>query len=83
MSRYPNNYTHQYSPIFICLPSFLNCNYSFSSVTECKDDETWTDHQYGNGKSKCPDMIPDYCNNFGEYSIEAKGACPKACGVCG
>ena len=42
------------------------------------------DNQYGDGKSSCVDMTanPGWCQNYGDYSIEAKRACPKSCGVC-
>ena len=48
----------------------------------CEDDQNWVDSKFGNGKSKCVDMIPDWCQNYGSYSSEAKHACPKTCGQC-
>ena len=51
---------------------------------ECKDDDGWIDNKYeGDGTSKCSDMTPDWCNNHGDYSTEARRACPKTCGICG
>ena len=76
---------------FIHLQLFVNINlnkatnndYLFSLDTECKDDDTWIDDKYGGtGSSKCSDMIPDLCNNYGDYSTEARRVCPKACGIC-
>ena len=48
----------------------------------CKDDPNWDDVDYGDGKGKCVDMTTDWCQNHGEYSSEAKRACPRTCGVC-
>jgi len=48
----------------------------------CKDDENWNDSSYGDGSTKCADMKYDWCQNFGDYSTEAKRGCPKTCGVC-
>ena len=53
------------------------------SDDSCKDDPNWYDAEYGDGKGKCVDMTTDWCQNHGEYSSEAKRACPKKCGVCG
>ena len=54
------------------------------SVTDdsCKDDPNWYDAEYGDGKGKCVDMTTDWCQKHGEYSSEAKRACPRKCGVC-
>ena len=49
---------------------------------ECKDDANWTDNKYGDGESKCTDMKADWCDNYGDYSSEAKEFCPLACSVC-
>ena len=48
----------------------------------CQDDQNWVDSKFGDGKGKCEDMTLDWCENQGNYSIEAKRACPKACKVC-
>ena len=48
----------------------------------CKDEEYWTDYKHGDGKASCMDMSTNWCNNFGDYSIEARRACPVACGLC-
>jgi len=51
----------------------------------CVDDLTWTDHKYGgDGTGDCAEMRlhPDWCTEYGDYSLEAQRACPVACGVC-
>ena len=48
----------------------------------CQDDQNWVDSKFGDGKGKCEDMTLDWCENQGNYSTEAKRACPKACKVC-
>ena len=48
----------------------------------CRDDPRWRDDKYGDGKDKCKDLTLDWCNNKGKYSIEAREACPKSCGLC-
>ena len=55
----------------------------FSANLEiCQDDQNWVDSKFGDGLGKCKDMTLDWCENQGNYSIEAKRACPKACKVC-
>jgi len=49
---------------------------------QCIDDLRWVDTEYGDGKSRCPDMTQEWCQNHGDYSQEAKRACPRKCGVC-
>ncbi len=49
---------------------------------ECKDDSNWTDNKLGDGNLRCADMNTDWCENYGDYSTEAKEFCPSACGVC-
>ena len=49
---------------------------------ECKDDPDWKDNKYGNGKTKCTDIVLGDCDPADEYSIEATKFCPLACGVC-
>ena len=49
---------------------------------QCKDDENWTDSKYGEGLFKCSDMTLDDCENYAEYSAEARRACPEACNDC-
>ena len=51
-------------------------------VEKCIDDMNWKDSKYGDGKSKCSDMTQDWCQNRGDYSIEALKSCPRSCGVC-
>ena len=66
----------------------LNCvivisTQKFSANLEiCQDDQNWVDSKFGDGLGKCKDMTLDWCENQGNYSIEAKRACPKACKVC-
>ena len=48
----------------------------------CIDDLKWVDTKYGDGKSRCPDMTKEWCQNHGDYSLEAKRACPNTCGAC-
>ena len=55
---------------------------NFERLNKCEDDRNWRDIQHGDGKDSCDSMNPDFCTNHGEYSIEAKRACPRACGVC-
>ena len=52
------------------------------SVIRCVDDLKWVDTKYGDGKSRCPDMTREWCQDHGDYSIEAKKACPRSCKVC-
>ena len=49
----------------------------------CSDDHDWKDSEYGDGKNICRDLSLEWCENFQNYSNEAKRACPKTCGVCG
>jgi len=53
-----------------------------SPVIRCVDDLKWVDTKYGDGKSRCPDMTREWCQDHGDYSIEAKKACPRSCKVC-
>ena len=55
---------------------------NFERFHKCEDDRNWRDNLHGDGKDSCNSMNPDFCTNHGEYSIEAKRACPRACGVC-
>ena len=55
---------------------------NFERLNKCEDDRNWRDILHGDGKDSCDSMNPDFCTNHGEYSIEAKRACPRACGVC-
>ena len=51
----------------------------------CQDDLNWRDTKYGNGEDTCATMTEKMCNtpwNYGEYSAEARRACPRACRVC-
>ena len=52
------------------------------SVIRCVDDLKWLDTKYGDGKSQCPDMTREWCQDHGDYSVEAKKACPRSCKVC-
>ena len=62
---------------------FEEKNLSFLANLEiCQDDQNWVDSKFGDGKGNCKDMTIDWCENQGNYSIEAKRACPKACKVC-
>ena len=60
--------------------SFSVLNAPLSNL--CEDDENWKDSDHGDGLGRCADMTEDWCQNHGDYSTEAKRACPKACGVC-
>merc|ERR1712151_840600 len=58
--------------------------------TVCEDDPNWWDSEYGDGGSQCKSgpsggvvANPDWCTDYGDYSTEARRACPLACGVCG
>ena len=67
--------------MFISCFLFLTFNAPLSDL--CEDDENWKDTEYGiSPYVSCADMIDDWCQNYGDYSTEAKRACPKACGVC-
>jgi len=55
---------------------------NFERLNKCEDDRNWRDTLHGDGKDSCDSMNPDFCTNHGEYAIEAKRACPRACGVC-
>ena len=55
---------------------------NFQIVEECIDDVNWRDSKYGDGKLKCSDMKLDWCQDNGDYSIEALKSCPRSCGVC-
>ena len=73
--------------ISIKICSLLSCHSStldmnFERLHKCEDDRNWRDTLHGDGKDSCDSMNPDFCTNHGEYSIEAKRACPRACGVC-
>merc|ERR1712083_1283819 len=59
----------------------LSCNICADS--ECKDVDSRIDDKFGDGTAKCSDMIPDWCNDSGDYSKEARRACPKTCASCG
>jgi len=49
----------------------------------CEDDLSWVDDKYdGDGASTCADLKFKWCYNYGEYSAEARRACPKTCGLC-
>ena len=48
----------------------------------CRDDPNWIDNKYGDGASKCTDMMLHWCENLGEYSTEAKMFCPLSCDAC-
>jgi len=52
---------------------------------KCADDPNWRDNSYGGtGTAVCVDMKsnPSWCTNHGDYSTEARRACPVSCGVC-
>ena len=66
----------------LCILSFwfdknvLNISQNnFQIVEECIDDVNWRDSKYGDGKLKCTDMKLDWCQNNGDYSIEALKSC--------
>lgn len=49
----------------------------------CEDDPDWVDDKFdGDGASTCADLKIKWCYNYGEYSAEARRACPKTCGLC-
>lgn len=58
-------------------------------VKACSDDPDWIDRKYGSGTSKCNSGDrggiagnPTWCTTLGYYSVEARRACPLACGLC-
>lgn len=66
------------------------CLDSTSPLKVCEDDPNWWDSEYGDGGAQCNSgpsggvvANPDWCTDYGNYSTEARRACPLACGVCG
>ena len=58
----------------------------FKLKTEtCEDDPNWQDTKFGDatiGVNGCADINQEWCNGYGEYSAEARRACPKTCHSC-
>ena len=67
--------------ILIKAEIFINQIYFIGKET-CEDDPKWHDTKYGDGSDRCSTMTYELCNYPGNYSSEAKRACPKSCGVC-
>merc|ERR1719491_2740476 len=71
------------------LPSLLARIVS-ADTSVCTDDNQWVDSKFGGtGTSKCNSGTnggvaanPTWCLDYGEYSAEARRACPVACGLC-
>ena len=71
------------SPRFVLTYKVQNflLNYDIA-VIRCVDDLKWVDAKYGDGKSRCPDMTREWCQDHGDYSVEARKACPRSCKIC-
>ena len=62
--------------------SIVQYNLCAVFIIVCRDDPNWKDNNYGDGSSGCAHMTPDWCENYGDYSTEAKEFCPSKCDSC-